>query len=86
MTRGVQLIAKQKLHSQPHQSPVTSHHSPVICARPLTAGEKDRAALARVVLRRGHAVNGKLNKIYLKQATPSPIAVSELDVSSKDSI
>lgn len=29
--------------------------------------EKDRAALARVVLKRGHAVNGKLNKTYPKK-------------------
>ena len=29
--------------------------------------EKDRAALGRVMLRRGHAVNGKLTKTYLKR-------------------
>ena len=29
--------------------------------------QKDRAALARVVLRRGHTVNGKLTKTYLKR-------------------
>ncbi len=29
--------------------------------------EKDRAALGRVVLKRGHAVNGKLTKTYLKR-------------------
>ncbi len=29
--------------------------------------EKDRAALARVVLRRGHAINGKLTKAYPKK-------------------
>ena len=28
--------------------------------------EKDRASLARVVLRRGHTVNGKLTKTYSK--------------------
>ena len=28
--------------------------------------EKDRAALSRVVLKRGHAVNGKLTKTYQK--------------------
>ena len=29
--------------------------------------EKDRATLGRVVLKRGHAVNGKLTKTYLKR-------------------
>ena len=35
-----------------------------------THSEKDRAALARVVLKRGHAVNGSLTKTYPKQYPP----------------
>ena len=33
---------------------------------PASRNERHRAELARVVLRRGHTVNGKMTKAYLK--------------------